>query len=80
MQSVHRQTKDGPRRYRIWVRGHIDPAWADWFGGMELRHQPDGTTLIIGLIGDQAALYGLISRARDLGLCLLAVTPLDPFA
>jgi hypothetical protein len=29
--------------------------------------------MLVGLIVDQAALYGLINRMRDLGLTLLAV-------
>ena len=34
-------------------------------------------TVICGLVRDQAALYGLISRARDLGLTLLSVRRVD---
>jgi hypothetical protein len=56
------------------IAGHLDPGWSDWFEGMNMRHLPDGTTEMSGLIGDQAAAYGLLNRARDLGLTLLAVS------
>ena len=59
--------------YRIHVRGHLDDRWTDWFGGLELCRQDDGTTLLVGPIVDQAALHGVIACIRDLGLPLLAV-------
>jgi hypothetical protein len=34
-------------------------------------------TIIRGAVRDEAALYGLISRIRDLGLTLLSVQRLD---
>lgn len=56
------------------IKGHLDPKWSDWFEGLEMHHLPDGSTEISGQVVDQAALYGLLSRARDLGLTLLAVS------
>ena len=40
---------------------------------MQITHDADGATTLRGPVVDQAALYGLIGRARDLGLTLLAV-------
>jgi hypothetical protein len=60
--------------YRIRVRGHLDDRWADWFGGLDLQRQDDGTTVLVGPIVDQAALHGVLARIRDLGLPLLEVT------
>jgi hypothetical protein len=40
---------------------------------MAITHEPDGTTSLRGPVADQAALYGLIGKARDLGLTLLSV-------
>ena len=68
--SMARPPKDGSRRYFIWVEGHVDLSWSDWFGGMELWNQPNGTTVMVGDVADQAGLYGLLSQARDLGLSL----------
>jgi hypothetical protein len=59
--------------YRIRVNGHLDDRWADWFGGLDLQSQDDGTTLLVGPVVDQAALHGVLACIRDLALPLLAV-------
>jgi hypothetical protein len=66
-------TDPTPPRYRIRIRGHLDPAWSTWFDDMTLTEQDDGTTELAGPLIDQAALYGLLSRLHDLGATLLAV-------
>jgi hypothetical protein len=38
-----------------------------------MQRQSDGTTVLVGPVIDQAALYGVIVRIRDLGLPLLSV-------
>jgi hypothetical protein len=60
-------------RYNIRIRGHLDSAWSTWFDGMSITPEADGTTALVGPIPDQAALYGLLARLRDLGATLLAV-------
>ena len=67
-----------PVRYEIRVKGHLDGRWAAWFDGLALSHRSDGTTVLRGPVADQAALHGLLSRVRDLGLPLIAVTQVDP--
>lgn len=57
----------------IRVEGHIDPAWSEWLDGLTLIHTERGETFLTGPVGDQAALYGLIAKLRDLGLKLLSV-------
>lgn len=64
---------DRPAHYQIRVRGPLDAHWSDWFGGLTITHDPAGNTLLAGRLLDQAALYGVISRIRDLGLTLLSV-------
>ncbi len=59
---------------KLRIDGQLDPAWADWFNGLELHYLPDGSTQLSGFVPDQAALYGLLSRARDLGLSMLSVS------
>jgi hypothetical protein len=61
-----------PIRYRIQIREHLDPQWAVWFDGMTISHTASGATLLEGPLIDQAALYGMISKMRDLGLTLVA--------
>lgn len=68
-----RSPDDLPARYQIRVRGTLDPRWSSWFDQLSISHDADGNTLLAGLLSDQAALYGLINRLRDLGLTLLAV-------
>jgi len=61
-----------PARYEIRVDSVLDDQWADWFGGLQLSS--DGTqTVIVGLVADQPALHGLLTKIRDLGLCLISV-------
>ncbi len=64
-------------RYEIRIQGRLDPRWTARFDGLSMRHDRDGTTVLSGLVTDQAALHGLISQIRDLALPLLAVTQLD---
>ena len=66
-----------PVWYQIRVNGHLDASWSAWFDGLTITQDADGATTIRGPVVDQAALYGLIGRARDLGLTLLAVTRCD---
>jgi hypothetical protein len=64
---------DRPAVYEILIRGKLDSQWSRWFADLQIVPQPDGNTLITGPIADQAALYGVISRMRDLGIVLIAV-------
>jgi hypothetical protein len=59
--------------YEIRLKGHLEPRWADWFDGLTLTHESDGTTVLAGSVVDQAALHGLLGNVRDLGLPLIAV-------
>ena len=59
--------------YEIRLKGHLNTRWADWFDGLTLTQESDGTTLLRGSVVDQAALHGLLGKVRDLGLPLIAV-------
>jgi len=65
-------------RYEIRLKGHLDPRWANWFEGLSLTNESDGTTVIHSHVADQAALHGLLQKVRDVGLPLVSVTHLDP--
>ena len=67
------QEYDNPAIYEIRVRGKLDARWSRWFANLQITPQPDGECLLTGPIHDQAALYGAISRMRDLGLVLISV-------
>jgi hypothetical protein len=64
--------------YEIRLKGRLETRWAAWFDGLSLTHEGDGTTLIHGPVTDQAALHGLLSKVRDLGLPLVSVTRVRP--
>ena len=59
--------------YRIRIRGHLAPAWSAWFDSLTVVQADDGTTELIGPLVDQAALFGVLARLRDLGATLLLV-------
>ena len=63
--------------YHITVRGHLDDHWSVWFDGMTITNRANGEALLAGQILDQAALHGVITKIRDLGLPLIAVCPAD---
>jgi hypothetical protein len=63
-----------PEYCEIKIRGHLDPGWSDWFAGLQLTHLEADETLLSGLLPDQAALYGLLERFRDLNMTLISVT------
>jgi hypothetical protein len=60
--------------YEIRVKGRLETRWVTRFDGLSLRQNGDGTTTIFGLISDQAALHGVLTRVRDIGLPLISVT------
>ena len=64
--------------YDIRVKGHLDARWVAWFDGQELTHEADGTTVIHCPVLDQAAVYGVLLKLRDLGLPLVSVIKVQP--
>jgi hypothetical protein len=59
--------------YEIRVKGVIDGKWSAWFEGLEVSPQPNGETILVGTVADQAALHGLLQKVRDVGLPLISV-------
>lgn len=62
--------------YEFKIKGHLDEKYSTWFGLMKFMHTADGDTIMTGHVPDQAALYGIFGRFRDLGLTLISVNPL----
>ena len=67
-----------PEQYRIRFQGHLDADWSTWFDNLTISQEDGGTTTLTGPLVDQAALYGLLGRLRDLGATLLLVERLVP--
>ncbi len=67
-----------PAIYEIRIGGYLDRQRASQLGELTLTHLPGGETLLSGPVVDQAALFGLLSRIRDMGIALIALQRLDP--
>jgi hypothetical protein len=59
--------------YEIRLRGHLDERRAWQFEGLAMTLLPEGETLLRGPVVDQAALHGILSRIRDMGMPLIYV-------
>jgi len=57
----------------IIVIGRIDKEWCEWLGGLMVTHSEPNLTVLTGVLMDQAAVYGVISRLRNLGIPLSSV-------
>jgi hypothetical protein len=68
---------DQSATYQIKIQGRLDESWSAWFDNMMITFESSDThtaiTTLTGTVTDQVALYGLLSRIRDLGLPLLLV-------
>ena len=62
-----------PIVYQIRIEGYLDDQWTDWFSGLSVSLEENGDTLLTGLVVDQAALFGLLKKIRDLGLPLVSL-------
>ena len=67
--------------YEIRVEEYLGDSWTEWFDGLSIRHQRDGSegrafSTLSGSM-DQAALHGVLVRIGDLGLALIAVSRMD---
>jgi hypothetical protein len=68
---------NGPATYRLTIEGHMGHRWEGWFDGMTITTDGSGNTLLTGPVADQAALFGLLRKVRDLGKPLLSVSRID---
>ena len=65
-----------PATYRIRVSGRVDNGWADFMTDVQntvSQEEVATLTIVTGTVPDQAALFGLLLRIRDLGLALVSV-------
>ena len=68
---------DTPHVYEIRIEGHLANRWSDWFDGLAIWSDPNGETSLTGLLTDQAALYGVLSKIHNLNLVLISVLRLS---
>ena len=75
----HTKTDPGhPMVYHIRLEGHLDDQSTDWFGGMSIMLEENGNTLLTGPVVDQAALFGLLKKVRDVGIPLISINRVEP--
>jgi hypothetical protein len=61
------------QKVEIRVRGQIDKAWSEWLSELHIEHREwKNETILTGFVPDQAALYGLLAKLRDIGLELVS--------
>lgn len=59
--------------YEIVVQSHIDQKRLKDFEGMDYKHLSGGTTLFYGNLRDQAELFSVLNRIRDMNLPLISI-------
>lgn len=65
--------EDKPIEYEFSVASRLSEQWAEWFDGLEISYDDRGNTQISGMVADQAALFGLLTKIRDLNLTLISI-------
>ena len=83
MKDVNQQPGlDQPATYQIKMQGRLDERWTRWFNGLRLAFERGGDgasiTTLTGVVADQSALRGILSRIWDLNLTLLSVIRIKP--
>lgn len=61
---------------KIKIASHLDINWDQWIQDFTVVHGVQGETTLVGPVRDQAELYGLIAKLRDLGVTLISVNML----
>ena len=65
------------QNYEIRVSGRLDEEWEEWFEGFTITYGEENETVLTGPVTDQAALFGILNKLRNLGLQLLSVVPIE---
>jgi len=73
VQHAPKKIPGQPALYQIRITGQLSAQWSDWFEGMAISLDDSGDTFITGPVVDQAALYGLLKKVRNLGMPLVSV-------
>lgn len=58
----------------IRVKNHLDPNWSEWLEYLSIAHTEENQTVLTGTVPDESALYGVLTKIRNLGLALVSVS------
>ena len=57
----------------IRVKGKINPDWSEWFGELQMQESISDETVLVGVLPDMAAVYGIISGLGSFVIPLISV-------
>ena len=63
--------------YEIRIKGHLSDKFDEWFNGMTICKEIDGTTTICGEIVDQTALHTILFKIRNMNIELISVNKIE---
>lgn len=64
--------------YEVRLGCHIEKHQQYWFNDFSVTNLDNGECILVGPIPDQAALFGILLKIRDLGLTLISVNRIEP--
>jgi len=65
--------------FEVKLQEKLEADWSDWFNGLQIESSED-FTLLKGYVTDQAALHGILTKIRDLGLTLISIEELKEYS
>jgi hypothetical protein len=68
---------DESKNYEIRIKGHIEEYWSEWLGDLYISREEQGNSLLAGRVADQAALHGILTQIRDMGLTLISLNQIS---
>jgi hypothetical protein len=57
----------------IVIKGYLERDWSEWLNVISIEQKPEGVTSIRGTIRDQAELFGILNRLKNLGIKILKI-------
>ena len=67
-----------PEIYEIRIKGHLQDKWSEWFYGLTLTREDDGSTTLYGPLPDQTALHSILQKISNMNLRLISVSQIKP--
>jgi hypothetical protein len=58
-------------KINIRIKETLSKDWSEWFDGLLITPDEDGSTILMGTLTDQSALRGVICKLWDLNLTIL---------